>query len=102
MNIDAPWPDLDEAEARVLKIQTKLHQWATDDPGRRFDDLYNLVYDPTVLVDGVAPGEEQQGRAAAGVDGEPHSDTTVRRGGLLAELRDELKAGSSNRFPYAR
>ena len=32
VNTDAPWPDLDEAEWRVLKIQTKLHQWAIDDP----------------------------------------------------------------------
>ena len=39
-----------EAEARVLGIQTKLHQWAIDDPGRRFDDLYNLVCDPAFLV----------------------------------------------------
>ena len=28
MNTGAPWPDLTEAEARVLGIQTKLHQWA--------------------------------------------------------------------------
>ena len=28
MNIGAPWPDLDEAEPRVLMMQTKLHQWA--------------------------------------------------------------------------
>lgn len=46
MNIDDPWPTLDEAEARVLNIQTKLHQWAISDPDRRFDDLYNLVADP--------------------------------------------------------
>ena len=46
MNTDAPWPDLYEAESRVLKIQAKLHQWATDSPGRRFDDLFNLVADP--------------------------------------------------------
>ena len=49
MNTGAPWPDLVEAEARVLKVQTKLHQWAADDPNRRFDDLYNLVYDPAFL-----------------------------------------------------
>ena len=30
---------------RVSEIQTKLHQWAVDDPNRRFDDLYNFVYD---------------------------------------------------------
>ena len=51
MNTDASWPTAELAKARVLRIQTKLHQWATDDPNRRFDDLYNLVYDPAVLVD---------------------------------------------------
>ena len=50
MNIGAPWPDLDQAESRVLAMQTKLHQWAMADPGRRFDDLANLVYDPALLV----------------------------------------------------
>ncbi len=28
MNISAPWPDPEEAKARVLGLQTKLHQWA--------------------------------------------------------------------------
>jgi hypothetical protein len=28
------------ARQRVLKIQTKLHRWARDDPHRRFDDLF--------------------------------------------------------------
>ena len=27
MNTDAPWPSLEEAEQRVLGIQTKLHRW---------------------------------------------------------------------------
>jgi RNA-directed DNA polymerase len=50
VNTDAPWPDLDEAGWRVLKIQTKLHQWAIGDPHRRFDDLFNLVADPAFLT----------------------------------------------------
>ncbi len=50
MNIGAPWPSLIEAELRVLAMQTKLHQWATADPDRCFDDLANLVYDPAFLV----------------------------------------------------
>ena len=50
MNTDVLWPELEWAEMQVLRIQTKLHQWATDDPDRRFDDLFNLVYDPAVLV----------------------------------------------------
>ena len=50
MNIGAPWPDLVEAESRVRGMQSKLHQWAVADPDRRFDDLYNLVYDPAFLA----------------------------------------------------
>ncbi len=63
MNTDAPWPSLDEARSRVLEIQTKLHQWATDRPDRRFDDLFNLIRDPAFLTVGwdrvrvSAPGE---------------------------------------------
>jgi hypothetical protein len=52
VNTDAPWPSLDEARVRILKIQTKLHQWATDSPDRRFDDLSNLVCDPAFLTVG--------------------------------------------------
>lgn len=32
------WPDPDGARLRVRRMQTKLHQWAVDDPDRRFDD----------------------------------------------------------------
>ena len=37
-----PWPDLVEAEQRVLVMQCKLHRWAVAEPGHRFDDLANL------------------------------------------------------------
>jgi len=68
VNTDASWPDLVEAEARVLKIQTKLHQWATDDPNRRFDDLYNLVSDPVFLVVAWDRVRGNRGARSAGVD----------------------------------
>ena len=61
VNIGEPWPDLDEAELRVHQMQTKLHQWATADPGRRFDDLFNLVYGPGLPRRGVEPGQGEQG-----------------------------------------
>ena len=35
MNIGDLWPTPREAEARVLAMQTKLHQWAATDSGRR-------------------------------------------------------------------
>jgi hypothetical protein len=31
-------------------MQAKLHRWAAADSGRRFDDLFNFVYDPATLV----------------------------------------------------
>jgi RNA-directed DNA polymerase len=57
------------AERRVREIQTKLHRWATDDPHRRFDDLYNLVADPAFLLVAWARVRSNKGARTAGVDG---------------------------------
>jgi RNA-directed DNA polymerase len=94
VNTDDPWPDADAAWLRVLKIQTKLHQWATDDPDRRFDDLYNLVYDPAVLVDAWQRVKGNRGARSAGVDGQTAYYIRAIRGEqvFLSELRDDLKA----------
>jgi RNA-directed DNA polymerase len=91
MNIGAPWPDLEEAEPRVLMMQTKLHQWAVSDPDRCFDDLFNLVYDPAFLVVAWSRVRENKGGRTAGVDGiAPRSIVFV--GEFLDRLRDDLKA----------
>ena len=57
MSEDAPvntgavaWPDDFTASVMVRRMQAKLHRWATEDPGRRFGDLFNLVCDPAFLV----------------------------------------------------
>ena len=94
MNTDELWPDADMAWLRVLKIQTKLHQWATDDPGRRFDDLYNLICDPAVLVDAWHRVKGNKGARSAGVDGQTAFYISTVRGedDFLAELRADLKA----------
>ncbi len=94
MNTDDPWPDADAAWWRVLQIQTKLHRWATDDPDRRFDDLYNLVYDPAVLVDAWQRVKGNRGARSAGVDGQTAYYIKAIRGeqAFLSELRDDLKA----------
>jgi Phospholipid methyltransferase len=55
-NGDAPTGDDTIAEVpvgprrRVSEMQAKLHRWAVADPGRRFDDLFNLVHDPATLI----------------------------------------------------
>lgn len=94
MNTDDLWPDADIAWLQVLKIQTKLHQWATDGPGRRFDDLYNLVYDPAVLVDAWERVKANRGARSAGVDGQTAYYIKAVRGeqAFLSELRDDLRA----------
>ena len=92
MNTDALWPGLNEAAARVLEIQTKLHRWAKDAPNRRFDDLYNLVYDPAVLVVAWSRVRTNRGARSAGVDRvEPRSIASPLER-FLPLLRDELKA----------
>jgi hypothetical protein len=50
VNIDVLWPEPDWVESQVLRIQTKLPQWAINDPDRRFDHLFNLVCDPADFV----------------------------------------------------
>jgi RNA-directed DNA polymerase len=91
VNTGAPWPDLEEAERRVLAMQTKLHQWAVSDAGRRFDDLYNLVYDPAFLVVAWNRVKTNKGARSAGVDGiVPRSITA--EGDFLGGLKEELKA----------
>jgi RNA-directed DNA polymerase len=74
-------------------IQTKLHQWAAADPGRRFDDLANLVYDPAFLVVAWARVRGNKGARTAGVDGVAPRTVVFGAAGLLGGLRDDLKAG---------
>ncbi len=99
MNIGEPWPDSDAAWLRVLKMQTKLHQWATDDPKRRFDDLYNLVYDPAVLVMAWERVRGNRGARSAGVDGVAPRSIVFGAADLLAGLRDDLKARRFDPLP---
>ncbi|MDA8312480.1 MAG: group II intron reverse transcriptase/maturase [Actinomycetota bacterium] len=99
MNTDAPWPSLEEAEARVLGIQTKLHQWATDSPDRRFSDLFNLVCDPAFLVVAWARVRGNRGARSAGVDGVKPSDILFGTTTVLPLLRENLKAGRFEPLP---
>ena len=91
MNTDDPWPDLAEAEPRVLRMQAKLHQWATDNSDRRFVDLFNLVADPCFLTVAWHRVRGNRGARSAGVDGvKPNS--ILFGDVMLAGLRDDLKA----------
>jgi RNA-directed DNA polymerase len=93
VNTGVPWPSLIEAELRVLAMQTKLHQWATAESDRRFDDLANLAYDPAFLVVAWNRVRGNKGARTAGVDGIAPRSVSFGAARLLAGLRDDLKAG---------
>jgi RNA-directed DNA polymerase len=103
VNTGAPWPTLsiEEAEARVLGIQAKLHRWATQDRTRRFGDLFNLVCDPAFLLVGWRRVRANKGARTAGVDGETAYYVETVRGeeAFLAELRASLKDRSFRPLP---
>ena len=89
------------AERRVLEIQTKLHRWANDDPHRRFDDLFNLVTDPSFLLMAWERVAGNKGARSAGVDGRTVALVRDRIGveDFLAELREQLKSRSFSPLP---
>lgn len=93
MNTGASQLDLFLAEMRVLGMQTKLHQWAKADPGRCFDDLFNLVCDPAFLAIAWHRVRGNKGARTAGVDGVAPRSIVVGAGELLGQLGDDLKAG---------
>jgi RNA-directed DNA polymerase len=72
-------------------MQTKLHQWATADSGRRFDDLYNLVHDPAFLVTAWRRVRGNKGARTAGVDGVAPRSIGSGTKALLVDLREILK-----------
>ncbi|MGZ6652402.1 MAG: group II intron reverse transcriptase/maturase [Solirubrobacteraceae bacterium] len=101
MNTSAPTSVPKEAQARVLGIQRKLHQWAFDDPNRRFSDLHNLVCDPAVLMVAWLRVRSNTGSRSAGVDGQTarHIEDRVGVERFLGGLREELRSGSFRPMP---
>ena len=80
---------------RVSQMQAKLHRWAAADPGRRFDDLFNLVHDPATLIVAWDRVAANRGAKTAGSDGwtvaRIEREVGVER--FLDDLRDSLKSG---------
>ncbi|TCO55720.1 group II intron reverse transcriptase/maturase [Actinocrispum wychmicini] len=86
---------------RVSEMQAKLHRWAAADPGRRFDDLVNFVYDPATLIVAFDRVASNTGARTAGVDGLTVADVEQRIGvpGFLDDLRAQLKTGTFRPLP---
>jgi RNA-directed DNA polymerase len=82
-------------------MQAKLHRWAAADPGRRFDDLFNLVHDPATLIVAFSRVAGNKGANTPGVDGvtAEYVEKEVGVPGFLDDLRAALKDGSFRPLP---
>lgn len=82
-------------------MQAKLHRWAVADPGRRFDDLFNFVYDPATLIVAFDRVAGNRGANTPGVDGltAAYVEAVVGVSGFLDDLRASLKDGSFRPLP---
>ena len=89
------WPDVDSASFTVRRMQTKLHHWATQEPGRRFGDLHNLVYDPAFLVVAWERVSTNKGAKSPGIDKATAAqiETGIGVEDFLNQIRDSLKSG---------
>jgi RNA-directed DNA polymerase len=103
MSEDAPvntgavaWPDAESAAITVRRMQTKLHRWATEQPGRRFGDLFNLVHDPAFLVCAWERVTTNQGARTPGIDKVSVGlvETWVGTEAFLGQIRDALKSSA--------
>jgi RNA-directed DNA polymerase len=96
-----PQAAIEAARRRVLEIQTKLHQWASGDPDRRFDDLFNLVADPAFLLVAWVRVRGNRGARTAGVDGRTVYYVEAVRGveDFLGKLRTALVDRSFRPLP---
>lgn len=93
-NTGVRWLDPASAYFRVREMQTKLHQWAKDDPSRRFDDLFNLVYDPAFLMHAWERVSANAGARTAGVDGVTirRIETQIGVEAFLCQVRELVKS----------
>ena len=80
---------------RVSEMQAKLHRWAVADPGRRFDDLFNLVHDPATLIVAWDRVATNRGAKTAGSDGwtVTRIEAEVGVAVFLDGLRMQIKSG---------
>jgi len=89
------WPDETSAYYAVRRMQTKLHGWARVNSSRRFDDLFNLVYDRAFLMDAWERVSTNAGKRTAGIDRATVAwiETNVGVVQFLDGIRELLKSG---------
>src|ERR671932_717013 len=85
--------DTEEKKRRpvdVGEMQRKLSQWATDEPQKKFVDLYGLLCNEIWLRVAHHKVNTNQGRETAGIDGETMSNFNGNLEGNLEILKELL------------
>jgi RNA-directed DNA polymerase len=83
-------------------MQRKLSQWATDDPTKRFVDLYSLLCNEIWLRVAANNTLRNQGSKTAGIDKMTRSNLLGDYDGNINRLRDRLKARTFEPMPVRR
>ncbi len=83
-------------------MQKKLSQWATDDPTKRFVDLYSLLCNETWLRVAAHETLQNKGSETAGIDGMTKSNFLENVDGHINDLKELLTAKTCEPMPVRR
>ena len=84
------------------EMQKKLSRWATDDPTKRFVDLYSLLCNEIWLRVATHATLSNKGSETAGIDNMTKSNFLGDYDGHIACLRESLKAKTFEPVPVRR
>ena len=84
------------------EMQKKLSRWATDDPTKRFVDLYSLLCNEIWLRVAAHATLSNKGSETAGIDNMTKSNFLGDYDGHIACLRASLKAKTFEPVPVRR
>src|SRR5262252_2021688 len=83
-------------------MQRKLSQWATEDPTKRFVDLYSLLCNEQWLQIAAHETLQNKGSETAGIDGKTKPNFLGDLDGYVKQLREALKAKTFEPMPVRR
>ncbi len=93
-------PSRPEARLQVQALQKKFFERANEDPSRVFDGIYNLVYQPAVLVEAAARVLSNKGANTPGLDGITKAMIDEKgRERFILRLHKELRGKNYNPSP---
>jgi RNA-directed DNA polymerase len=84
------------------EMQKKLSRWATDDPTKRFVDLYSLLCNEIWLRVAAHATLKKKGSETAGIDHRTQANCLGDSDGHLARLKESLQAKTCEPVPVRR